>query len=228
MNKNNPKNDNIILSSHEISREYGKKENKFIALHPTSLVFKEGETYAIVGKSGSGKSTLLHLLVGLDKPTSGDVNFKGKSIFNSNLDDWRGQNIGIVFQQFFLQLNDTVMNNVSLPLKIAGTSKKERERLALEALEQVGLTDKTNNKANNLSGGQKQRVAIARAIIHKPSILVADEPTGNLDSENGDKIMDLLFELNKQSSTTLIIVTHDLDIAKKCSKIIKIKDGKLE
>lgn len=216
-----------MLEIKKVSKVYGKKENFFHALKDISLSIKAGEVMAIVGKSGSGKSTLIHILTGLDVPTKGDVKSGGQSIFLGDTDTWRGQNIGIVFQQFFLQNNDTVLQNVCLPLKIKGVPKKVRELAASEALEQVGLTDKVKNKANNLSGGQKQRVAIARAIISKPSVLVADEPTGNLDSDNGEAIVELLFKLNKDNQTTLLMVTHDEDLAERCDRIVRLKDGKI-
>ncbi len=217
-----------MLQVTKVSKVYGKKENAFSALDNISVTFKPGSTNAIVGKSGSGKSTLLHILTGLDRPTSGDVLDAEKSIFKSfDTDTWRGQNVGVVFQQFFLQPNNSVLENVALPLKIQGQKKKVRLVKAAEALEKVGLSDKAKNRANDLSGGQKQRVAIARALVGDPSILIADEPTGNLDSENGAIIEDLLFELNKKFKTTVIIVTHDEDLAKRCQNIIRLRDGKL-
>lgn len=217
-----------MLQVTKVNKIYGKKENAFSALDNISVSFKPASTNAIVGKSGSGKSTLLHILTGLDRPTSGDVLDNDKSIFKSfDTDTWRGQNIGIVFQQFFLQPNNSVLENVALPLKIQGVKKKIRLAKAAEALEKVGLSDKAKNRANDLSGGQKQRVAIARALVGDPSILIADEPTGNLDSENGAIIEDLLFELNKKFKTTVIIVTHDEDLAKRCQNIIRLRDGKL-
>lgn len=218
-----------MLKLNNVTKKYGKAENRFTALKNINLVFKEGTTNAIVGKSGSGKSTLLHIMIGLDHPTKGDVLFNDKSIFTSfDTDTWRGQNVGIVFQQFFLQPSVSVLENVALALKIQGMQKKARLKKAHLAIKQVGLQDKANNKANDLSGGQKQRVAIARAIVSSPSILIADEPTGNLDSENGAVVEDLLFELNKKLGTTIIIVTHDEDLAKRCQRIIRLKDGVVE
>lgn len=216
-----------MLEVKKVSKTYGKKDNAFHALSDVSLSIKAGETIAVVGKSGSGKSTLMHILTGLDTPTKGDVKSGGQSIFLTDTDVWRGTNIGIVFQQFFLQNSDSVLQNVALPLKIKGIKRKPREQAAREALHQVGLSDKLKNRANDLSGGQKQRVAIARAIVGRPAVLVADEPTGNLDTENGEAIMQLLFELNKNNQTTLLIVTHDDDIAERCDRIVRIKDGKI-
>lgn len=216
-----------MLEVKNLTRIYGKKDNTFKALDDVSITFKKGSTNAIVGKSGSGKSTLLHLLVGLDKPTMGDVLYEGKSIFKNNTDRWRGSHVGIVFQQFFLQPKDKVIENVTLPLKINGVSRIKRTKLGEKSLLKVGLDDKIKSKANDLSGGQKQRVAIARAIATNPEILITDEPTGNLDSENSKIVEDLLFELNKTTKTTLIIVTHDRELASRCDRVIEIKDGQI-
>ncbi|MCU0667383.1 MAG: ABC transporter ATP-binding protein [Patescibacteria group bacterium] len=217
-----------MLKLNQVSKIYGNKDNAFKALDFINIEFDPGTTNAIVGKSGSGKSTLLHILIGLDHATTGTVTFDGKNILKDvDTDTWRGQNVGIIFQQFFLQPNDTVLENVALPLKIQGLKKSERLAKARGAIEMVGLADKTNNKANDLSGGQKQRVAIARALVDQPSIVIADEPTGNLDSENSSIIESLLFDLHKKLATTLIIVTHDEDLAQKCQRIIHLKDGKI-
>ncbi|MEZ6331233.1 MAG: ABC transporter ATP-binding protein [Candidatus Saccharimonadales bacterium] len=218
-----------MLSVKGVTKKYGKKENAVSALKNIALDFEEGTTNAIVGKSGSGKSTLLHILIGLNRPTTGKVLAGGIDIFKAlDTDTWRGQNVGIIFQQFFLQPNDSVLNNVALSLKIQGVAKKDRLRRAKTAIRQVGLADKMNSKANDLSGGQKQRIAIARAIVSQPSILIADEPTGNLDTENGRMIEDLLFALNKKLGTTLVIVTHDEDLARKCQRVVYLKDGSVE
>ena len=214
-----------MIEVSKLQKVFGKKENAFTALKNITLTIETGESIAVVGKSGSGKSTLMHILSGLDVPTKGDVKSDGASIFEGDTDKWRGQNVGIVFQQFFLQNNDNVLQNVALPLKIQGVPKKQRELQAREALEEVGLTDKAKSKANDLSGGQKQRVAIARALVTKPLVLVADEPTGNLDTENGEAIMKLLFELNKSIGTTLLIITHDEDLARRCKRVVRLKDG---
>lgn len=219
----------MVLTLQNVTKIYGKKENAFNALKKITLAFEPGTTNAIVGKSGSGKSTMLHILIGLDRATEGEVIFDGKDILKDvDTDTWRGRNVGIVFQQFFLQPTDSVVENVALPLKIQGANKKERIQKALVALEQVGLSDKARNKANDLSGGQKQRVAIARALVDNPAIVIADEPTGNLDSENGAIVEKLLFDLNKKLGTTLILVTHDEDLARKCQRVIYLKDGVVE
>ena len=218
-----------MLEVVNVNKIYGKKDKAFNALSNITLSFEKGTSNAIVGKSGSGKSTLLHILIGLDHPTNGSVLYDGKNILKDmNTDSWRGKNVGIVFQQFFLQPNDSVIDNVGLPLKLQGIAKKKRNIKAAEALKKVGLEDRMKSKANDLSGGQKQRVAIARALVDNPSILIADEPTGNLDTENGDAIEQLLFELQKKLGTTLVIVTHDTDLAKRCERVIYLKDGKIE
>jgi putative ABC transport system ATP-binding protein len=218
-----------MIEANNFVKSYGKKENLFFALKDVNISIEDGSTTAIVGKSGSGKSTLLHLLIGLDKPTSGEVLFNGKNIVKDlKTNKWRSEKVGIIFQQFFLQPQDSVVENVALPLKILGKSKKYRNAQALKSLELVALQDRAKSKANDLSGGQKQRVAIARALINKPSLLIADEPTGNLDSENGQVVEDLLFSLNEKLGTTLVIVTHDKDLAKKCQTVITIKDGQVE
>jgi putative ABC transport system ATP-binding protein len=218
------------IATKTLDKVYGKKENRFVALENITIAIAEGESVAIVGKSGSGKSTLMHLLALLDAPTEGSV-FVGDTdahkLSARELDLLRNKSFGFVFQQFFLNGNDTVLNNVILPLKIAGVSRKERNRRGLEVLHAVELDDKANNKALNLSGGQKQRVCIARALINNPAIIFADEPTGNLDSATGSKIEDLLFQLNKDKNITLIIVTHDPDLAVRCDREIHIKDGRL-
>ncbi|HET9411380.1 MAG TPA: ABC transporter ATP-binding protein, partial [Candidatus Saccharimonadales bacterium] len=188
------------------------------------------ESAAIIGKSGSGKSTLMHVLAALDKPTAGTITFDGKAyaqLSAVSLDQLRSQKFGFVFQQFFLNPRETVLENVLLPLKIAGQGFGSRKQRALAALEQVDLLDKQQSLSVNLSGGQKQRVAIARAIVNQPEVLFADEPTGNLDSENGARVIDLLFRLNREQGITLIIVTHDADLAKKCGRQFVMKDGQL-
>lgn len=220
-----------LISIQDLTKTYGKKSNIFQALRGVSLDINKGESLAITGKSGSGKSTLMHILACLDRPTSGKYFFEGQNINKlkaSDLDALRNQRFGFVFQQFFMNANDTVIDNVALPLKIAEVSLKERRRQALAILKEVDLIDKAKNRARDLSGGQKQRVCIARALISKPDIIFADEPTGNLDSVTGAQIENLLLELNKKRGITLIIVTHDDDLAKKCNRQIYIKDGQIK
>jgi len=219
-----------MIEIKNVTKTYGKKETKFTALDDVTLSIADGESIAIVGKSGSGKSTLMHLVALLDKPSKGKILINGKDTQKlpvAELNTLRNKSFGFVFQQFFLNANDTVLNNVILPLKIAGMGRRDRQRQGMEALRAVELEDKANNKANDLSGGQKQRVCIARALINNPSIIFADEPTGNLDSATGSKIEDLLFELNKTKNITLIVVTHDEELAARCSRQVRIKDGSI-
>ncbi|MDB5186076.1 MAG: transporter ATP-binding protein [Candidatus Saccharibacteria bacterium] len=220
-----------LIETNNLIKTYGKGEAAFTALKGLSLEIKEGETVAIVGKSGSGKSTLMHLLALLDTPTTGSVSIDGKnatSLKRRQVDQLRNNVFGFVFQQFFLNANDTVLNNVILPLKIAGVGVRERNKRGLEVLRAVDMEDKAKNKASDLSGGQKQRVCIARALINEPKIIFADEPTGNLDSNTGGKIEDLLFNLNREKGITIIFVTHDDELAARCQRRIYIKDGEIE
>lgn len=217
-----------VLVVDDLVETYGTGQSTFQALKGINLTIEKGESVAIIGKSGSGKSTLMHLLALLDKPTSGKIllnNQDASKIKKSHLDKLRNQTFGFVFQQFFLNSKDTVLDNVLLPLKIAKITGKERKTLALSALKAVDLEDKALSKANDLSGGQKQRVCIARALVNQPEIIFADEPTGNLDSTTGAKVEELLFKLNKEKNITLIIVTHDPDLAARCDHQIQIKDG---
>ena len=222
--------DKILLTTRDLHKSYGKKDTKFDALRGIDLEIDEGETVAIIGKSGSGKSTLMHLLALLDKPTSGSIKLNGintSRLKARRLNHLRNKEFGFVFQSFFMNSDDTVLNNVILPLKIAGLGFRERKRRAMEALETVEIADKAKNKANDLSGGQKQRVCIARAIVNNPKVIFADEPTGNLDTVTGEKITKLLFDLNKTKGITIIVVTHDEDLAAKCKRQIRIADGKV-
>jgi len=217
-----------VIATEKLKKVYGKKDAAVTALDNINLHVAAGESIAIIGKSGSGKSTLMHLLALLDKPTAGSVlinNQNASKLSPKQLDSLRNKSYGFVFQQFFLNANDSVLNNVILPLKIAKIGRKERNRRGLEVLKEVELEDKIKSKANDLSGGQKQRVCIARALINNPEIIFADEPTGNLDSATGQKIEDLLFKLNKEQGISLIIVTHDHDLASRCNRSIIIKDG---
>lgn len=219
-----------IIGTKNLTKTYGKKDTLFTALDNVSISINAGESVAIIGKSGSGKSTLMHLLALLDSPSEGSViihDQDSKELGGKKLDQLRNREFGFVFQQFFLNGNDSVLNNVILPLKIAGISSRERNARGREVLKIVDLEEKAKNKANDLSGGQKQRVVIARALINNPQIIFADEPTGNLDSVTGKKIEDLLFDLNKKQGITLIVVTHDEDLAKRFDRKLFIKDGKL-
>jgi putative ABC transport system ATP-binding protein len=221
---------NVLLSTRGLKKVYGKRDSKFEALKGIDIDIESGESVAIIGKSGSGKSTLMHLLALLDQPSEGTIKLNGKNaskLKQRKLNRLRNKEFGFVFQSFFMNTNDTVLNNVILPLKIAGVRRGERRKRAMAALETVELGDKYKNKANDLSGGQKQRVCIARAIVNNPKVIFADEPTGNLDSATGAKIEELLFNLNREKGITLIIVTHDEELAAKCGRQIHIADGKV-
>lgn len=225
------KNPRPILTATNLTKVYGKKESAFKALRGISLTIHKGDSIAIIGKSGSGKSTLMHILACLDRSTSGTLEFKESNISRlkkADLDQLRNKRFGFVFQQFFMLPNESVIDNVALPLKIAGIGKSERRKRAMTILKEVGLAEKAKNRARDLSGGQKQRVCIARALVNDPEVIFADEPTGNLDSVTGAQIEKLLLELNKKKDITLIVVTHDDDLAKKCQRQVYIKDGKIQ
>ena len=220
-----------MIELKDVTKIYGKKKNQFTALKNVSLTIPTGASVAILGKSGSGKSTLMHAISGLDKPQKGQVIIDGQDILqlkSKHVDEFRAKKIGFIFQSFFVQGNESVIDNVSLPLEIARLPRKKRAHKINAALKAVDLYDKRKNRAKDLSGGQKQRLAIARAIVGDPQIIFADEPTGNLDSETGAKVEELLFDYNKQKGVTLIVVTHDADLAKKCDHQIIIKDGRVE
>ncbi len=197
------------------------------ALRDVSLDIQRGEYVAIMGPSGSGKSTLMNLLGCLDTPTAGRYELNGVNV--SDMDDnqlaeIRNREIGFVFQTFNLLPRSNALHNVELPLIYAGAPADERRKIALEAIAQVGLAGRAHHKPNELSGGERQRIAVARALVNKPSILLADEPTGNLDSKTGDEIMALFDELS-QKGNTMIVVTHEEDIAKHARRIVRIRDG---
>ena len=220
-----------MIELKNVTKVYGKKKNQFTALKNISLTIPTGVSVAILGKSGSGKSTLMHAISGLDRPQQGQVIIDGQDILqlkSKRVDEFRAKKIGFIFQSFFVQGNESVIDNVSLPLEIARLPRKKRAHKINAALKAVDLYDKRKNRAKDLSGGQKQRLAIARAIVGDPQIIFADEPTGNLDSETGAKVEELLFDYNKQKGVTLIVVTHDADLAKKCDYQIIIKDGRVE
>ena len=217
-----------VLSAAGITKTYGRGASRFDALRGVSFDIQSGESVAIVGKSGSGKSTLMHLLALLDEPTTGSLALEGVDaarLRGRALNRARNKTFGFVFQQFFLTPNTTVLDNVILPLKIAGVGRRERKRRAMAALEMLDLADKARNKATDLSGGQKQRVVIARALVNDPRVIFADEPTGNLDSATGMVVEDILFDLNRERGITLIIVTHDEDLAARCDRRIHMRDG---
>jgi putative ABC transport system ATP-binding protein len=217
-----------LMSITDLRKSYGRGPNRFDALKGVTFDIAEGESLAIVGKSGSGKSTLMHLLALLDAPSQGAIDLEGvdtSMLRGARLNRTRNRTFGFVFQQFFLTGSQTVLENVVLPLKIAGVGRGERRRRGLAALEQLGLADKAKSKAANLSGGQKQRVVIARALVNNPRVIFADEPTGNLDTTTGGVVEDILFGLNREQGITLIVVTHDEDLAARCDRRIVIRDG---
>ncbi len=220
-----------MIEVKNITKTYGKKHNSFIALKNISFTVPDGASVAILGKSGSGKSTLMHAMSGLDRPETGEVVINGQDILKlptKKVDNFRAHQMSFVFQSFFVQANETCAENVSLPLEIAGIPVHKRAEKITAALEAVELLDKKKSRARDLSGGQKQRLAIARAIVNDPQILFADEPTGNLDTSTGAVIENLLFDYNKKRGITLIIVTHDPELAEKCDMRIHIKDGQIE
>ncbi len=220
-----------MISINNLTKVYGKNTNLFVALKNISLEVPDKSTMAIIGKSGSGKSTLMHIMSGLDHPTEGSVVVDNIDLFKMKakaMDDFRATKMSFIFQSFFIEPNQTCYQNVMLPLEIARVPFSKRRKLVVDALKAVELDSKVNVLAGNLSGGQKQRLAIARAIVNKPSILFADEPTGNLDSVTGNKIMNLLFDLNKKIGCTLVLVTHDIDLASRCNSKVTLVDGQIK
>jgi len=200
-----------------------------VILHEINLSIQASETVAIIGPSGSGKSTLLGILAGLDIPSKGQVNITGLDIFDFDEDQratLRAKKIGFVFQSFQLLSTFTALENVMLPLEIVGNL--EAKSIAMDVLNRVGLKDRIYHYPNQLSGGEQQRVAIARAFAPKPPILLADEPTGNLDGKTGQRIIDLLFELNKEHGATLVLVTHDTKLAGRCERAVHLENGRLD
>ena len=218
-----------MINISAISKEYVMGDNKLLALNNVDVSINEGEFVSIMGSSGSGKSTLMNIIGCLDVPSNGDYFFRDNNISNyssNKLAELRNKDIGFIFQNFNLLPRLNALENVILPLLYSGKSKKERVELALKALKNVGLKDRTHHRPNQLSGGQQQRVSIARAIAGTPKLILADEPTGALDSSTSLEIMKILNDLN-QTGITIVLVTHEDDIAKYGSRIIKMKDGKI-
>ncbi|MGC5048948.1 ABC transporter ATP-binding protein [Micrococcus porci] len=217
-----------VLETENLVKVYGRGASRFDALKGVTLQIHRGESVAVVGKSGSGKSTLMHLLALLDVPTAGVVAMDGRPVSQlkaAEVAHLRNERFGFVFQQFFLNADQTVLENVVLPLKIAGVPRHEREARGREVLERLEIADKAKNRANDLSGGQKQRVCIARALINRPTVLFADEPTGNLDSATSRSVEEILFGLHRDEGITLVVVTHDDDLAAQCDRRLVMQDG---
>jgi putative ABC transport system ATP-binding protein len=231
MNKSSLKNKGrVILELKDVVKSYNTGGTVFTALDHVSLEIREGEFVSITGPSGSGKSTLMHIIGLLDNPTSGQVLLEGKNIANlkeHQLAQLRNITLGFVFQQFNLLAKTSSLENVILPLLYSDVPSDKRNELGIEMLNKVGLGEKLKNTPAQLSGGQQQRVAIARALINNPKIILADEPTGNLDSKSGADVMKFFHHLNEEEGRTIVFVTHDMDLAKQAKRLIIIKDGKI-
>jgi putative ABC transport system ATP-binding protein len=219
-----------LITTHDLWKTYVMGEEEIHALRGLSINIERGEYVAIMGPSGSGKSTLMNLIGCLDTPSKGSYQLNGKEVADMNDDDLariRNEEIGFVFQTFNLLPRATALHNVELPLVYAGVSSKDRQIRAMQALEKVELTSRSTHRPNELSGGQRQRVAIARALVNNPSILLADEPTGNLDSKTGEEIMAVFSKLH-EGGNTIILVTHEADIAAHAHRVIYVRDGQVE
>ena len=220
----------MIIKTSQLKRSFNLGSETVEALKGINLEVSKGEFIAIMGPSGSGKTTLMNIIGCLDTPTSGEYLLKNQSVKDFNDDELariRNKEIGFVFESFHLLAKNSALNNVLLPMKYAGADLEEAETRAKHVLDQVGLSDRMNHGPSELSGGQQQRVAIARALVNKPSMIIADEPTGNLDSKTGDYVMGLFKELNEEGQT-IILITHEEDIANQSKRIINIKDGLIE
>ncbi len=217
-----------ILKIQNLEKTYHSGSKKLTVLHDISFEVAQGATFSIVGPSGSGKTTLLGLCAGLDQPDAGSVELCGQSLQDLDEDrraQLRNKEVGFIFQNFQLLPTLTALENVVVPLELQGA--KQAAKKGMELLEKVGLADRFHHYPSQLSGGEQQRVALARAFSNSPSILFADEPTGNLDDETGEKVIQLLFELNKEAGTTLVIISHDLDLANRTQQILRLKGGKI-
>ncbi|HEX6684018.1 MAG TPA: ABC transporter ATP-binding protein [Candidatus Limnocylindrales bacterium] len=219
-----------MIEAIEVARSYELDGVSVPALKRVSLTIEDGDYLAIIGPSGSGKSTLMHLLGALDRPTAGKLLIDGKDIATLTAPEMarlRNETIGFVFQAFHLLPRTSALDNVALPLVYRGLGARERRKRAHSTLERVGLAHRTNHRPNQLSGGEQQRVAIARALVTEPKVLLADEPTGNLDSTTGQAVLDLLENLNTESQVALVMVTHDRDIASRAQRQISMRDGEI-
>lgn len=219
-----------MIELKNVDKIYGSGESAVHALKNVNVTIEDGKFTAILGKSGSGKSTLMNIIGALDSPTGGEVFADGKNLTKmsqNELAEYRNKTTGFVFQSFYLEPTFTVLDNVAMPLIIAGEDRKSREKKATDILIKLGLEDKIMKKANELSGGQKQRVSIARALVHDPDIVLADEPTGNLDSQNGAEVMALLRQICDMGKS-VVLVTHNMEDAKNADNLILMKDGVAE
>ena len=217
-----------ILKIHELEKTYTSGSKKLTVLHDISFEIEKGDTFSIVGPSGSGKTTLLGLCAGLDYANAGTIELCGNNLQNLNEDEraqLRNKEVGFIFQNFQLIPTMNALENVIIPLELQGA--KNAAKVGMELLDKVGLADRFHHYPSQLSGGEQQRVALARAFCNTPSILFADEPTGNLDYETGETVIQLLFQLNKEAGTTLVIITHDLDLANRTQQILRLKGGKI-
>ncbi|WP_276754859.1 lipoprotein-releasing ABC transporter ATP-binding protein LolD [Pseudoalteromonas marina] len=221
---------NLVISCENLSKVYQDGNNQVEVLKGVDLALQQGEMLAIVGSSGSGKSTLLHILGTLDTATAGIAKIKNQEVAKLSRTEqaaFRNQNLGFIYQFHHLLMEFSAVENVAMPLLIKGLTAKEAKVQALDMLEKVGLAHRSDHKPSALSGGERQRVAIARALVTKPALVLADEPTGNLDKQNAIKIYDLINELNQSLNTSFVVVTHDLELADKLGKIAYLDDGKL-
>jgi putative ABC transport system ATP-binding protein len=217
-----------ILKIHELEKVYTSGSKELTVLSNISFEVEKGSIFSIVGPSGSGKTTLLGLCAGLDYPSAGTIELCGHNLENLDEDEraqLRNKEVGFIFQNFQLLPTLTALENVIVPLELQG--ERNAAKVGMELLQKVGLADRFHHYPSQLSGGEQQRVALARAFSNKPSILFADEPTGNLDEETGEKVIQLLFQLNKEAGTTLVIITHDLDLANRTQQILRLKGGKI-
>ncbi len=216
-----------LIKTEGLCKQFGTLE----VVKDVDLTLSETEFLSIIGRSGSGKSTLLHMMAGLEAPNSGKIRYRDREIGDLDEDAlalWRRKEVGLVFQAFYLIPTLTAVENVAFPLYPVSCTKSERRKLAIERLEQVGLVDRADHRPGELSGGEQQRVAIARALIHTPSVILADEPTGNLDNQTGDEILNLFRTLNKESGVAFIVVTHDDKVAAEADRTVQMIDGRIQ